>query len=369
MSEAAGRDLRTGLYRMAVAVALVTSGFAVVCALALGLPLRDPDGFLGPTYVRLPIIGALMLAADVVPRALRRTRSPGALVQEIVDITRERWPWRRLRPAMIGLLAFYATYVSYRNLKNYLPMLRPDLVDDELRAADSRLTGGIAPAEMLHDVLGTGVAAHVLSWVYLAFLIFVPVSLGLALLPIGRAREASWYVTALCLNWSLGTASYYILPSMGPIYAQPGLFADLPETGTSRLQDSLLVSRALVLSDPQATERIQSIAAFASLHVSIVFTAALVAHFTIRSLVVRSVLWTFFALTATATIYFGWHYILDDVAGLAIGAASVLIAAWGTGHFRRPTPLPVMATSAVMVRSGQGAERFQRRPQASPTGS
>src|SRR3712207_313327 len=117
MSEAAGRDLRNGLYTMAVAVALVTSGFAVVCALALGLPLRDPDGFLGPTYVRLPIIGALMLAADVVPRALRRTRSPAALLQEIVDITRERWPWRRLRPAMIGLLAFYATYVSYRNLK------------------------------------------------------------------------------------------------------------------------------------------------------------------------------------------------------------------------------------------------------------
>src|SRR3712207_6070974 len=313
MNDAAERHVSDRLYTMAVVVAAVSLLTAGVCALFLGLPLRDPDGFLGPTYVRLPVIAALMLALDVVPRALRRTRSLSGATQETLVVLRERWPWRRLRPAMIGLLAFYGTYVEYRNLKSYLPLFRPDLVDDELRELDESITGGTAPAQLLHDLLGTGVSAHVLSWVYLAFLIFVPVSLGLALVPIGRGREASWYVTALCLNWSLGTASYYLLPSMGPVYAQSGLFAGLPETGTSRLQDSLLVSRALVLADPQATERIQSIAAFASLHVSIVFTAALVAHFTVRSLAVRSVLWTFFALTATATIYFGWHYILDDV--------------------------------------------------------
>ncbi len=349
MNDAAERDVRDGLYVMAVAVALVTGAIAVICALALGLPLRDPDGFLGPTYVRLPVIAGLMLGADVLPRAVLRGGSVRGLLRDTIAIGRERWPWRRLRPALIGLLAFYATYVSYRNLKNFLPLLRPELVDDELRESDRSLTGGRAPADMLHDLLGTGVAAHVLSWVYLAFLIFVPVSLGLALLPMGRAREASWYVTALCLNWSLGTASYYLLPSMGPIYAQPGLFADLPETGTSRLQDSLLMSRALVLEDPQGTERIQSIAAFASLHVSIVFTAALIAQFTVRSLVVRTLLWAFFVLTTTATIYFGWHYIVDDVAGLGIAVASVLLAAWGTGWFQRPAPSRVPVPEPAMA--------------------
>jgi membrane-associated phospholipid phosphatase len=34
----------------------------------------------------------------------------------------------------------------------------------------------------------------------------------------------------------------------------------------------------------------------------------------------------FLLLTITATAYFGWHYLIDDVAGLAIGAASVVIA-------------------------------------------
>ena len=163
----------------------------------------------------------------------------------------------------------------------------------------------------------------------------MPASLGLALVSAGRSREASWYVTALCLNWSLGTASYYLLPSRGPVYAEPELFWDLPATGTSALQHSLLVSRWLVLQDPHGTERIQSIAAFASLHVSIIFTAALIAQLTLRSTPIRVIMWVFFALTTTATIYFGWHYIVDDIAGLLIGGGSVALAGWWTGQFGR----------------------------------
>jgi hypothetical protein len=370
MNEPAGRAVRDGAYRMAVAVAVITSVVAVVCALHLGLPLRDPDGFLGPTYVRLPAIVALMLAVDVLPRALVRARSAKGVVEQVVLVSRERWPWRRLRPALIGLSAFYATYVSYRNLKHFLPLLRPHLVDDQLLASDRWLTGGTPPAEFLHDLLGTGVAAHVLSSVYLAFLMFVPASLALALVSRGRAREASWYVTALCVNWALGTASYYALPSRGPVYADPALFWGLPDTGTSQLQDSLLISRWLVLGDPQGTERIQSIAAFASLHVSIIFTAALVAQLTLRSIAVRAGLWVFFVLTVTSTVYFGWHYLVDDLAGLAIGGSAVLLAAWGTGQFRRsPAPEPEDATEPEESWSRLTPARFRRRTEASPSAS
>ena len=338
MNEPAVREVRDGAYGMAIAVALGTGAVALLSALSLGIPLRDPDGFLGPTYVRLPVIVALMLALDVVPRGVLRARSLGAVAGEIALVARERWPWRRLRPALIGLTAFYGTYVAYRNLKHHLPLLRPDLVDDELLELDRAMTGGVPPAQLLHDLLGTGVAAHVLSWVYLAFLVFVPASLAVALISNRRSREGSWYVTALCLNWSLGTASYYLLPSMGPVYAQPGTYSRLPETGTSRLQDGLLDSRALVVTDPHGTERVQSIAAFASLHVSIVFTAALIAQIVLASIAVRALLWAFFVLTTISTIYFGWHYVIDDVAGLAIGAAAVVLAAWGTGQLRASPP-------------------------------
>jgi hypothetical protein len=371
MENTAPRAANDGRYGMAIAVALVTVLFAVVCAVALGIPLRDPDGFLGPTYVRLPLIAAGLLALDVVPRALMRSGLSRSAPQEVLRVTRERWPWHRLRPVMIGLAAFYATYVGYRNLKHFLPLLRPDLVDDELRALDEVLTGGVAPAEVLHDLLGTGISAHVLSWVYVGFLIFVPASLGVALVANGRSGHASWYVTALCLNWSLGTASYYMLPSMGPVYAQPGLFTDLPETSTSQLQVSLLVSRALVVTDPQATDRVQSIAAFASLHTSIIFTAALIGHLVLTSVVARWALWVFFALTAVATIYFGWHYIADDVAGLAIGVLAVVLGGWGTGQLRR---YPARAGEPAGVLDEQEVRRpvvarLRRRPQPSPSPS
>src|SRR5829696_7371680 len=369
MDGSASRGVREGAYWMAVAVAVVTGAVAVVCALYLGLPLRDPDGFLGPTYVRLPLIVAGMLAVDVVPRAVWRQRSPRRALERIALVARERWPWSRLRPVLVGLAAFYATYVSYRNLKNFLPLLRPHLVDDELVRLDRAMTGGIAPAELLHGLLGTGATAHVLSWVYLSFLMFVPASLAVALVSRSRAREASWYVTALCLNWALGTASYYVLPSRGPVYAEPALFSSLPETGTSQLQGSLLISRWLVLTDPQGTERIQSIAAFASLHVSIIFTAALIAQLTLRSIAVRTVLWAFFAMTVTATIYFGWHYIVDDIAGLAIGLIAVLLGRWGAGQFRRSVATQEDAAAQADDWSRPLSWRSRRRPQASPSAS
>jgi hypothetical protein len=354
-------------YWLAIAVAVATALTAVVCAVVLGLPLRDPDGFLGPTYVRLPVIAALMIAVDVVPRGLRRARATRDVIPEIVAVTREHWPWRRLRPALIGLAAFYGTYVAYRNLKHFLPLLRPTLADDELRAIDQAMTGGTPPGQLLHEVLGTGVSAHVLSWVYLAFLIFVPASLGLALVSRARAKEASWYVTALCLNWSLGTASYYILPSMGPVYSEPGVFSTLPETGTSDLQVSLLNSRSMVVTDPGATDRVQSIAAFASLHVSIVLTAALVAQLVLASRTIRTTLWVYFGLTSLATIYFGWHYIADDVAGVAIAVASVLLAGWGTGWFRRPRTAPDVLREVTTAEPVPVTARLRRRPEASPS--
>src|SRR4051812_13211979 len=335
MNETAQREAGDGSYAMAVVVALLTGAVAVVCAVVLRIPMRDPDGFLGPTYIRLPLIAAGLLAVDVVPRAIRRARAPREMGRQVLDVYRERWPWRRLRPVFIGLAAFYATYVSYRTLKGFLPLLRPNLVDDQLRRFDEAVTGGVQPAVLLHNLLGTGISAHVLSWVYLAFLVFVPASLGLVLVANGRARQASWYVTALCLNWAFGTASYYLLPSLGPVYFEPGLFTSLPATGASELQSSLLASRALVVTDPHVTERVQSIAAFASLHVSIIFTAALIAQLVLRSKAIRAALWVYFVLTTLSTIYFGWHYLADGLAGLGIGLASVLLAAWGTGQFRR----------------------------------
>ena len=41
------------------------------------------------------------------------------------------------------------------------------------------------------------------------------------------------------MNWILGIATYFMLPALGPVYFDPGPFADLPYTEVSRLQDLL----------------------------------------------------------------------------------------------------------------------------------
>lgn len=345
-------------YGLAVALAVGSVLVAVTVTRALDLPLRDPDGVAGPAYVRLPLVVALFLAADVLPRALRRSAGRGGAGPALREVVRERWTRSRLVMVAAGLASFYATYLSYRNLKGALPFARDRLHDLALLDLDRAIAFGVDPATVLHSLLGTGLAAHVLSAVYLLFLAFVPVSLGLALVAARSPRVGAWYVTALCLNWLLGTASYYLLPSLGPVFVRPGLFTDLPATGVTALQRSLFETRLDVFVDPFGAEAAQGIAGFASLHVSIVFTAALIAHLLGLHRAVRWSLWTFVALTAVATIYFGWHYLVDDVAGLAIGALAVYIAGRATGQLPRiERRVPVLQPTPAVSRSGAAPPR------------
>jgi membrane-associated phospholipid phosphatase len=241
---------------------------------------------------------------------------------------------------VVGLGTFFITYVSYRNLKGALPFARPEVHDGLLLQLDRTMALGYDPSHVLHTLLGTGVTAYVLSAIYLVFLGFVPFSLAAALIWLRDVRAASLYVTALCLNWVLGTLSYYLVPSLGPIFVRPDRYADLPVTGVTGLQEKLAETRFEVLIDPVTAEGLAGVAGFASLHTSVVFTAALVAHRIGLPQAVRWALWAFLVLTMTATIYFGWHYIIDDVAGLALGGGAVALAAWASRVVDRSLAYP-----------------------------
>ena len=64
--------------------------------------------------------------------------------------------------------------MTYRNIKSFLPFVIKTKYDRELHLLDHALLFGHDPATLLHNVLGTGVAAYVLSFVYLWFLPMVP---------------------------------------------------------------------------------------------------------------------------------------------------------------------------------------------------
>jgi len=327
--QAPERGASAPVWRGAAACLLVTViafVIALIATNAAGVPLRDPSNVTEGRLTKALLLVAVLIAVDCVLRG------------------RERWPAARL--AMTGgvVLAFYATYFAYRNLKSVVPLLRDELFDRRLGDIDRSVFGGSDPAQVLHDLLGTGISAEVLSVVYGFFFAFVPISIAFALVVPRDPRPGLFFVTALSLNWVLAAGSYFLLPSLGPVYDQPENFADLPSTDVSHLQNALLNQRVEFLHDPAAAGAAQSIGAFASLHCSIFFTAAIATHLLGAPRSVRVGVWALLALTVLATLYFGWHYVLDDVAGLVIAITSLALARALTGFelrtARRRVPAP-----------------------------
>lgn len=337
------------IYLVPVVIAAVAVVAMVTMAAVMDLPIRDPDArYVGSPIALIGLVVLIFLVVDVFIQAWRARRSEQVgLASAVGAVLRRRWLNRRGAIVIACVVSFYATYVSYRNLKSYVPEVTQGNYDLWLLDFDRWLFFGNDPAALLHDLLGTGIAAAVLSSVYVAFFMFIPLSLGYALIWGSRLRAGIWYTSALSMCWLLGALSYFMLPAMGPIYAAGGVFNSLPETGVSRLQESLLEMRTEVLADPAASSTVQSIAAFASLHTAVLVAALLVAISLGLPRILRVGLWTFLGLTLTSTIYFGWHYLIDDVAGAMIG----IFAVWASA---RLTGFEVRLPAALLVSSQQG---------------
>ena len=314
------------------AVAVVTLVAALLATHAAGVPLRDPDNVAGRRLVWVVCLVVVLVGLDVVIRAGRRSGTFRPSRAAMRAVRRERWRWPQGVAVGSALVSFYVSYLAYRNLKSVVPLLRPgELFDRQLADFERDLLGGNDPAALLHSLLGTGVQTQVLSVVYVFFIVFVPLSIALALVFSPNLRGGLFYATALSINWPLGAASYFLLPALGPIYAEPASFAHLPATETSYLQGVLLDQRLEYLRDPVAADVAQSIAAFASVHISMIFTAAVAAHLLRLERRLRIGLWMLLAATTAATIYLGWHYVVDDVAGVVIGLAAIALARGLTG--------------------------------------
>jgi membrane-associated phospholipid phosphatase len=339
------------------AVAAVTVVAGLLATQAVGLPLRDPD-HVAALYLALVGFGVVMLVGvDIVVRAGARMGSFPPSRAAMRRVRRDRWTLERAVAVGIALASFYISYMAYRNLKSVVPLLRPgELFDRQLAEVDRGLFGGNDPATLLHGLLGTGIPTHALSAAYVAFIVFLPLTIGLALVFSRDLGAGLFYTTAQSINWVLGAASYFLLPALGPIYADPGSFAGLPPSEVTRLQGVLLDQRVAFLGDPAGSTP-QAIAAFASLHISMSFTAAVAAHLVGLGRRLKVALWIWFAVTTIGTIYLGWHYVVDDLAGVVLGAMALVLASKLTGIDLRTARQRRRATGSLGTIERDGAER------------
>jgi hypothetical protein len=312
-------------------VALATLVAALLATDAAGVSFRDPDNVAAGYVAMVAPAVALLIGVDIWLRARRVAGTWRPSLAVMRGIRRSRWTRARCVAVFGTLVSFYVTYLAYRNLKGVIPMLRPDaLFDSQLGDVDRMLFLGHDPAVLLHSLLGVGATTHALAWIYAAFIVFLPLSLAVALVFARDLATTLFYATAMCVNWIIGAGSYFIWPALGPAYADAGTFAGLPHSEVTRLQQMLLDDRIAWLQDPtNATP--QAIAAFASLHIAMSFSAVLAAHLLGLGRRLRIALWIWFVLTVVATVYLGWHYVVDDLAGMLIGAAALGLAKLLTG--------------------------------------
>ncbi|MGZ4474969.1 MAG: phosphatase PAP2 family protein [Nocardioides sp.] len=312
--------------RLAPALALMAGTVVVFGLIAVArshqvdVPFRDPHGKM---FAR-KLLGAVWIfvvlsIADVAIRWWRAGRGAAAMRA----VVRTRWAPSRLALVGAGLLAYHLVYICYRNLKSWL-VFRP-IHDDRMLQLDRDLFFGHSPATVLHHLLGTDHAAHPLSFFYAIFTYVCTAALVGCLAFLDDIRKAYVMVIAGMWTWILGTASYYLIPTMGPVFSVPQEFAMLPHTAVTDMVTGNIADRAQMLADPQAPGSFVGVAAFASLHVGFTTTVVLMMAY-LRKRLLTWLAGLYLVPVVIATIYFGWHFLPDLAGGALLAAMSVLIA-------------------------------------------
>jgi len=285
----------------------------------IGIPLRDPHGTIlqNRLLISLGLLAALALV-DGVARTPRADRRPRA----VAGVLRARWTWRRLTLVMAALVAYHLVYFCYHNLKSWVAF--QPVHDDRLARWDHWLFLGHTPALVLHDLLGQHVAAYVLMVIYESFSTLLALCVVASLVFVEHVEDGFLLIASALWAWILGVGSYYLIPSTGPFHFAPQDFSGLPHTLIQDTQARYMEQRAQLLAHPHGHDAFAQIGAFASLHVAMTTLLLLMAHhYGLRR--VERVMAVFVLLTMVATMYLGWHYAVDDLAGVTIAVLSVVL--------------------------------------------
>lgn len=320
----------TGLvrnYRWLIGTWVVVAVFALVTAYRshqVGLPVRDPRGSI--FWHRFELSLAIFFALLLLDAALRTAR-PDWSLRAAGSTLRRRWPKDRLIVALSGLLAYHLVYLCYRNIKSWLAVRT--MHDDDLLSFDKWLFFGHSPAVLLHDVFGQHAAAHIFRVIYESFSFMVPVSFVAALVFANEIRKGYVFLSSAMWVWIFGVGSYYLIPTIGPFYSAAKEFAGLDHTSITATQAKYLGQRAHFLADPKAHDAFVSLAAFASLHIG--FTCMVLFMFRYYGFTRVARITTVYLFTVMlATVYLGWHFAVDDAAGVVLAYLAVRFGRWTT---------------------------------------
>ncbi len=296
----------------------------LVLALALyahfAIPLRDP----GHLY-RNKVAGGLMWYGTglFICLFLQRLRDIQQWRKDGVKVSRkESWrryrsqflPFRRIIIDLRLVHAIALSFVVFIQLKHLTPQVNPRLYDKPLMVFDRLLCAGQLCATRVIHFFGFG-AAEFMSRSYTFF--FAYIGFLLLIMVLQRSQVlAQEFCLSFVLLWFVGALLIYLVPSWGPCYAANELFQGFPLTETLAVRNSLWEFKKFAANHPENSHAAFLISGFPSMHLAVPVLGTFYLKRVHFSFFLLSLL--FSLITVVTTLYFGWHYALDEIGAVAL---------------------------------------------------
>lgn len=222
-------------------------------------------------------------------------------------IMRYRPNWRFLRDT----LPFAYCIAIYTNLHDTIHFANPNDIHNYLIAIDQWIFG-VQPCvwteQFIHPVL-----TEIFSFCYMIFFAFAP-AVALTLYLQRRNKEFRNAMVSIILCFYIGYVFYVIFPAVPPRLTLKHLF-------TVNFDGTMLANAAIAMINVLPQE---SRAAFPSLHSAVTLLSLMLAFKHIRWLF--WILFPFCTGLLLSTVYLRHHYVIDIIAGFALGIFAYFFA-------------------------------------------
>ena len=263
------------------------------------------------------LLGGIVLQLVYFGVGALRKRSAAPVKEYLHAIVRPGWIvlWLRM------YLAYMVLNYVYSWVKVAIPLVNPRLWDPQLWALDRVLHFGFSPSVFLVELTkGTALPSLLDAWYgsWIETVVWTIAFFACA----RQARLRRSFLLSCCLLWSIGAWMYMSLPSLGPCYANPEVFAEAMTEmpGARGGQEALWSNYQQMLQGRTGPLRrfnpTRGVAALPSLHVAAHVLFALWCRRFARPLYLLFVLGSL--LTFLGSVVTGWHYAVDGYLGAAL---------------------------------------------------
>ena len=287
----------------------------------LSVPMRSPAGLYSERIFQSIALYFVGLVVSLLLMRLAAIRSSNESWREtLLRFRRDYLSFKLLSRDLRLMNAISLTFVLFIELKNAVPLVTGEIWDDWFIRAEKAVFGGNLAVFWVQRIFAPS-SADALSASYLLFYPFMAVVLLVAVLQRDE-KFAQRFILAFGLVWLLGILAVYLVPTWGPCFAVPETIAGLPQTAVSEMQLDLWKHKVFLDQHPQSAAGVFLISGFPSLHLAVPALSALMFYRRFRWLAAASLVFTL--VTVVSTLYFAWHYVLDDLGAifLAFGAAA-----------------------------------------------